>query len=217
MDLDATSLKDIERRQPKYWNMDGLPQLVTGVGWLLWGGLYLIGLSMLEGRSYRLYWGIVTGCVLLWGIAVQLAMGKLKERMTYPRAGYAGMPIRGHGIVRRTAAGVLMLGAMTLNLIGLRINLHGFGTFVVCGVIALAIAEPATWPASKNHLEVVYGWILLSLAVYLAMVLQVRDKSPNDAAAYWTLVCMGLIGIVFGALRLRRFLRENPKAAETEA
>ena len=34
---------------------------------------------------------------------------------------------------------------------------------------------------------------------------------------YWTLVCMGLIGIGFGVLRLRRFLRENPTPAETEA
>jgi hypothetical protein len=31
---------------------------------------------------------------------------------------------------------------------------------------------------------------------------------------YWTLVCVGLIGIVTGLVRLRRFLRENPKAAE---
>jgi hypothetical protein len=31
---------------------------------------------------------------------------------------------------------------------------------------------------------------------------------------YWTLVCVGLMGIVFGVVRLQRFLRENPKAAE---
>jgi hypothetical protein len=210
-----TSLKDIEQRQPKYWSGDGLPQLATGVGWLLWGGVYLIGLSLLEKRSYRVYWAIVTGLVLLWGIAVQLAMGKLKQRMTYPRVSYAGMPIGGHGILRHIA-GPLLLGVMTLSLIGFRVDLGSYGPFLAGGLIALAIAEPAMGPASKHHVEVLYWGFLLELALWLAMLLQFRDKAGNNAAVYWTLVCMGVVGIVFGAVRLRRFLRENPKPAETE-
>ena len=216
MDLDATRLGDIEQRQPKYWGMDGLPQLVTGVGWLLWGSLYLIGIWLLERRSYRVYWAIVTGVVLLWGIAVQLALGKLKERVTYPRAGFAGMPIGERGILRHIV-GPLMLGVMSLSLAGLRVDLSSFGPFLAGGLIALAIAEPAMRPASKLHLEVLYWGFLLELALWLSMLLQFRDKAGNNAAVYWTLVCMGLIGIVFGVLRLRRFLRENPKPAETEA
>jgi hypothetical protein len=214
MDPDATSLKDIERRQPKYWSMDGLPQLVTGVGWVLWGSVYLIGLSLLEGRSYRLYWGIATGCVLFWGIAVQGAINKLKERMTYPRVGYAQMPLSGRIAVAVYVAALLVLGAWSLSLMDLRIDLHGFGPFVVCGVLAFAIAVPAMQPWPKH--DVSWGNLLM-LAVGLAMVLKVRDKALRDSAIYWTLACMGVVSIVFGALRLRRFLRENPKVAETEA
>ena len=209
-------LKDFEQRQPHYWGMDGLPQLVTGIGWLLWGGLYLIGLSLLEGRPYWTYWATLTGFVLLWGIAVQLALGKLKERMTYPRAGYAGMPTGERGVLRRLV-GPLLLGVMTLSLAGLRVDLSSFGPFLAGGLIALAIAEPALRPASKHHLEVLYWGFLLELALWLAMLLQFRDKARKDAAVYWTLVCMGVVSIVFGALRLRRFLRENPKPEETEA
>ena len=216
MEMDATGLREIERKQPKYWSVDGLPQLATGIGWLLWGGLYLIGVSLLEKRSYRVYWAISTGVVLLWGIAVQLALGKLKQRMTYPRAGYARIPTEERGIARRVA-GSLMLGVMLLSLIGLRIDLHGFGPYLVCGVIAFAIAVPAMRPESKDHLDILYWGILLMLVVYLARLLRLLDKTSNDAAAYWMLVCMGLIGIVFGVLRLRRFLRENPKPAETQA
>jgi hypothetical protein len=207
-------LKDIERRQPKYWTMDGLPQLVTGIGWVLWGGLYLIGVSLLEGKSYRAYWAIVTGLVLFWGIAVQEAMGNLKDRMTYPRAGYAQMPLSGRISVAVYVAALLVVGACCLRLMDLRLDLHGFGPFVVCGVIAFAIAAPAMQPWPKH--DVSWGFPLW-LAIELAMVLKVRDKTPNDAAVYWTLVCLGLVGIVFGALRLRRFLRENPKVVETEA
>jgi hypothetical protein len=208
-------LTDIERRQPKYWGVDGLPQLVTGVGWLLWGSLYLIGIWLLERRSYRVYCAILTGVVLLWGIAVQLALGKLKARVTYPRAGYAGMRIGEHGILRHIA-GPLLLGAMTLSLAGLRVDLSSFGPFLAGGLIALAIAEPAMGPASKHHLEVLYWGFLLELALWLTMLLQLRGQTANDTVVYLTLVCMGLIGTVFGALRLRRFLRENPKPAETE-
>lgn len=208
MDLDATSLKDIERRQPKYWSVDGLPQLVTGVGWLLWGGVYLIGVSLLEGRS-RVYWAIVTILVALWGIAVPRALGKLKERMTYPRAGYAQMPLQGRIGSAVYVVGVLTVLVMSLNLIGLRIDLHGFGPFLVGGLIALAIAAQAARPWSKDATAGVY-------VLWLAILLQPRTKTPNDAAVYWALACMGLIGIVFGALRLRRFLRENPKSVETE-
>jgi hypothetical protein len=209
-------LKDIEQRQPKYWSMDGLPQLLTGIGWLLWGSLYLIGIWLLERRSYRVYWAIVTGVVLLWGIAVQLALSELKQRVTYPRAGFAGMPIGERGILRHVV-GPLLLGVMTLSLAGLRVDLSSFGPFLAGGLIALAIAEPAMRPASKLHLEVLYWGFLLELALSLTLLLQFRGKAGNNAAVYWALVCMGLTGIVFGVLRLRRFLRENPKPAETEA
>jgi hypothetical protein len=204
-------LKDIGQRQPKYWSVDGLPQLVTGVGWLLWGGVYLIGLALLEGRSYRLYWVIGTVCVLFWGIAVQTAMGNLKERMTYPRVGYAQMPPSGRIGVAVYLAALLNLGGWVLILLDLRIDLHGLGSFLVGGLIALAIAAPAMQPWSKHNVS--WGNLVLA-ALSLTMVLEVRGKTANDAAMYWTLVCMGVVGIVFGALRLRRFLRENPKAAE---
>jgi hypothetical protein len=102
----------------------------------------------------------------------------------------------------------LTVGVLLLNLIGLRIDLRGFGPFLVAGWIALALAAPAMRPWSKDAAS---GGLYV---LWLAILLQPRTKTPNDASAYWTLVCMGLICIVFGALRLRRFLRENPKAAE---
>jgi peptidoglycan/LPS O-acetylase OafA/YrhL len=88
-----------------------------------------------------------------------------------------------------------------------KIDLHGFGPFLVGGLIALAIAAQSKRPWSKDAALWVY-------VLWLAILLQFRCKITNDAPVYWTLMCMGLIGIVFGALRLRRFLRENPKAAE---
>jgi cbb3-type cytochrome oxidase subunit 3 len=210
MHQEAAGLKEIERRQPKYWSGDGLPQLATGIGWLLWGGLYLIGLSLLEGRSYLRYWATITLFLCLWGIAVPWALGRIKERMTYPRAGYALIPLKGSGVAAYTA-GALLLGIHSLDVFGYRIiDVRGFGSFPVVVLIALAIAVQATRQWVRDAL--LWGFLLM-----LAMRLQPRAKTANDTAVYLTLVCMGGIGVVYGVLRLRRFLRENPKVAETEA
>jgi hypothetical protein len=214
--LDAASLKEIERRRPRYWHIDGLPQLATGSGWLLWGGLYLAGLALLERRSYRLYWPIVTGCVLLWGIAVQVVMGKLKEHMTYPRAGYARQSLK-ERTLRRSMVGPLLLASATLTSMALRINLSIYGPLLVGGLIAIALAEPSMRPASKHHGEILYWGLLLELALSLGMMIQYRVRSATDAAVYWTLLSMGAAALLLGALRLRRFLRENPKNTESPA
>jgi hypothetical protein len=207
--MDQGELKDIEQRQPKYWSMDGLPQLVTGVGWLLWGGVYLIGVSLLEGRAYLVYWAIATCLLGLWGFAVPRALGKLKEMVTYPRSGYARVTLQGRSSAQVALVCAAIVGFILLDLFFFKrkIDLHGFGPFLVGGLIALAIAAQSKRPWSKDAALWVY-------VLWLAILLQFRCKITNDAPVYWTLVCMGLIGIVFGALRLRRFLRENPKAAE---
>jgi hypothetical protein len=106
---------------------------------------------------------------------------------------------------------------MSLTFVALRFDVRSFGPFLACGLIALAIAEPAMRPASKHHAEVLYWGMLLELALSLAQLLQFREKAVDGAIVYWMLVCMGLTGIGFGVLRLRRFVRENPKPAETEA
>jgi len=208
MDLDATSLKDIERRPLTHWNADGLPQLVTGVGWLLWGGLYLIGLSLLEGRPYRAYLAVVWLTLFLWGYGVRWAIEKLKERITYPLVGYAHEKIREAGVAVYIPL-ALYVGIQVAEVFGHGLDLHGVGSFLIGGVVALAIALPAMRPWTAD-----IAWLFVTL---LGLQLWSRPRSAGYSGMYWTLVCMGLIGIVFGALRLRRFLRENPKPAETEA
>ena len=79
MDQEAAGLKEIERRQLKYWSVDGLPELVASLGCLLWGGLYLMGTTMFLGRSYLAYSSAVWFTLFLWGFGVQWAIEKLKE------------------------------------------------------------------------------------------------------------------------------------------
>jgi hypothetical protein len=204
-DLDATSLEGIERRQSKYWSVDGLPELVASLGCLLWGGLYLMGTTMFLGRSYLAYSSAVWFTLFLWGFGVQWAIEKLKERITYPRVGYAEAKMREAGVADYIPV-ALYIGIGLAEAFGHRLDLHGVGTILLGGVVALAIALPAVRPAAAN-----VAWIFL---IVVGAHLWRPQVSADYRGMYWTLVCMGLIGTVFGVLRLRRFLRENPKVAE---
>jgi hypothetical protein len=104
---------------------------------------------------------------------------------------------------------VLFAGIQLAEAFGHGLHLHGVGTILLGGVVALAIALPAVRPGAAN-----VAWLFLITIGGHLWRLQV---STGYSGMYWTLVCMGLIGIVFGVLRVRRFLRENPKVVETEA
>jgi hypothetical protein len=80
---------------------------------------------------------------------------------------------------------------------------------LIGGVVALAIALPAVRPWTAD-----VAWIFL---IVLGEHLSRPQVSADYRWMYWTLVCLGLVGIVLSTVRLRRFLRENPKAVETEA
>jgi hypothetical protein len=207
--MDQGELKDIDRRPLTHWSVDGLPELVASLGWLIWGGLYLMGGTLFTGRSYRMYSSLLWPSLWGWGFGVNWVMGKLKERLTYPRVGYVTAPIRAPGF----AVYVLGAVAMAVNLAdgyGYRpIIPQGPGPVLIGGIVAVAIALPAMRPWSAHQ-----AWFFL---VFLGMQLWRLQRGADYRGMCWMLVCMGLIGIVFGALRLRRFLRENPKVAEIEA
>jgi hypothetical protein len=206
--MDRREWKEIEVRPLEYWNVDGVPGLVAGLGCLLWGVLYLIGTVMFVGRSYFAYSSAVWLTLFLWGYGVEWGIEKLKERITFPRVGYVQAKRQEAGIADYIPL-VLFAGIQLAEAFGHGLHLHGVGTILLGGVAALAIALPAVRPGAAN-----VAWLFL---ITLGGHLWRLQVSTGYSGMYWTLVCMGLIGIVFGVLRVRRFLRENPKVAETEA
>ena len=209
MDLDATRLEDIERRQPRYWSVDGLPELVASLGWLLWGSSYVLGGTLFTGRPYRVYSSVLWLSLWVWGFGVNWVIGKLKERLTYPRVGYASTPIRAPRFAPYVVA-TLAMAIQFADSYGYRLLiLHSLGPVLIGGIVLVAIALPAMRPWTAHQ-----AWFCL---VFLGMQLWMLQRGTDYRWMCWMLVCMGLIGIVFGGLRVRRFLRENPKVAETEA
>lgn len=136
---------------------------------------------------------------------MQWAIEKLKARITYPRVGYAEAKLREAGVADYIPL-VLFAAIQVAGVFGHRLDLHGAGAILFGGVVALAIALPAVRPGAAN----VAWYFLIMLSAHLWR----PQVSAGYIGMYLTLVCVGLIGIVIGVVRLRRFLRDNPKAAE---
>ena len=52
--MQNVNLKDIESRPQQYWNIDGLPEVVMGGLWIIWGLASLIPDFLPKGRWIRI-------------------------------------------------------------------------------------------------------------------------------------------------------------------
>ena len=133
--MDQREWKEIEVRPLAYWNADGVPGLVAGLGCLLWGVLYLIGTVLFVGRSYFAYSSAVWLTLFLWGFGVEWGIEKLKERITFPRVGYVQAKRQEAGIADYIPL-VLFAGIQLAEAFGHGLHLHGVGTILLGGVVA---------------------------------------------------------------------------------
>lgn len=199
-------LRDLERRPQRYWNVDGIPELVMGLVWAVWGGALIYGESLPKGGNSHWYWMVVPMVLVLSGVVSNWAVKKLKERLTYPRTGWVEMkePSRA---VRLVAAGIAMVSAGAL------------AAMIVTGKVSGA--EHTVTPAIG---------LVLSLAFVIASI---RQKAPHMLALAvvalvlgfsfgmlklgwvslsWMFLWLGMAAAVIGGWRLRRYLAAHPVA-----
>lgn len=197
-------LRDLEDRPKRYWNVDGIPELMMGLVWILWGGALLVGEAIPRGSAANIYWMVFPAVLVLSGVASNWAVRKLKERLTYPRTGY--IEYREPGPLVRLATGAL----------------------VVLTAAALAALIVTGRAAGVEHSAAPAIGVILSLAF---VVLSVRQKAPHFlalagvalalgaafaglklgwAGMNWLFVWLGVSAALMGAWRLRRYLRQHP-------
>ena len=204
---EGLDLRDLERRSTRYWNEDGLPELVMGVLWMLWGGSWLIGNALPRGPVWNAFWIVTPALLALSGVAAVWVIKKLKARLTFPRAGYVAWkePTRGQRLA--VAALALVAGAAIAGLVvksrtsGLeRVMAPGLGVILGLGFLVASLTQKAP------HLLALGG-------VALLLGLAIAALGAGWEAANWMLVLFGAAAAVLGAVRFRRFAARNPLGA----
>lgn len=203
-----SQLRDLEQRPQRYWNADGIPELVMGLVWMLWGVAMLVGEALPAGRGQQGYWMVMPAILVLSGFAANGLTKRLKERLTYPRAGYVTYREPGRS-ARLLGAGVAILAAATLAFLiitGRQGGLEHAAAPAIGLILSLAFLVAALRQRAPQYLALAGVALMLGLAFG---ALRLGWDAIN-----WMLVLLGAAGALLGAWRLARFLRHNPPAAE---
>src|SRR5688572_27328907 len=79
---------EAEKRAQRYWTVDGLPELMMGLLWIIWGAAWLVGQGLPQGAVSKIYWTLAPLLLVVTSLAAVWATKKLKARITFPRTGY---------------------------------------------------------------------------------------------------------------------------------
>jgi hypothetical protein len=227
------------QRAASYWFIDGLPEIVTGVEFLLWGAVGILGGLILlhHPKAYLPGWlaALVVFSMAVWPGWDRRITEFLKAWVTYPRTGYVQSPIDEQQkpliepftflrLRDRPAPEENMtsfrLRALLVLWVGWQIPgqvLNGFSNQVEqpwstpVAMLALAVALYAL----NRNLERAYAWwfvLLLPAAGLLAMPLNLRA----DLRQFLVPAISGIWLLARGAWTLAGYLRKNPRPVAGE-
>jgi hypothetical protein len=203
--MDRPDLNDIARRPQQYWNVDGLPELVMGVLWMLWGVAWLVG-EALPRSAANYYWMITPVLLAGSGVVAIRVIRSLKARVTFPRTGYVEWK-EPTTMARLGTAAIAIVVAAVLAAVVLRGGAgEGRNAPVVLGVILSLGFLVASVRQHAPHLLALAG-------VALALGLAVGTIAEGWTAANWIFVGIGAATAALGALRLSRFISQNPRTS----
>jgi hypothetical protein len=208
------------RRAAAYWFIDGLPEILFGIVYVVWGS---IGLAWRFHPSNR--WMLAAYAVaglaffLLW-YKDRVILDCLKARLTYPRTGYVRPP---EEPVPGSRLEVVTLGTAppfdwNVTCFRVRTALVFFvsSAFVDCPlwagrwsvpIVMLVVAVGVfVWNRREPH---PYSW-QSALAIALAGLLSAGLEVPLDGRRYIPLLIGGLWLLAQGVTTLVRYLRTYP-------
>ena len=199
-------LDDIARRPERYWNIDGLPELMIGLLWVVWGGAWLVGQALPYDWRRTTYWLVVPPTLAVAGMAMAWATQRLKERVTFPRTGYVVWmePDRRTrlrvGATVLAVAGILALFILTKETQSIETSTPA----VVTVILSLSFVVAGVRQRAPHFLAL--GGVAVALAIAIARLTTGWD-SIN-----WLFVTLGAVCAAVGTIRLVLFVRAHPRA-----
>ena len=197
-------LHDLADRPRRYWNVDGIPELMMGLVWIVWGGALILGERIPRGSAFSLYWLMVPAILVLSGFASNWAVRKLKERLTYPRTGYIEYHEPGRHVRVLTAlVAIVSAGVLAALLVTARTAGAGRTAAPALGVIFSLAFLVASIRQKAPHFLALAG-------VALALGLAFAALNLGWAAMSWMFLWLGLAAAALGGWKLRRYVRRHP-------
>jgi hypothetical protein len=201
--MERPDLDEIARRPQQYWSADGLPELVMGGLWMVWGSAWLLG-ERLPREWANVYWMFTPVFLALSGVLAVHVIKRLKARLTFPRTGYVEWKEPSLATRLGTAALAMVVGAILVAVIFTG-HAGGRNAPVVLGVILSLAFLAASMRQRAPH--------LLALAVVaIALGLAVGAIAEGWTAVHWLFLGLGVATSLAGGLRLASFMGKHPPA-----
>ena len=207
--MQNVDLADIARRPQQYWNADGIPELLMGLLWMIWGGAWLAGERIPRGALYNVFWLLGPALLAFSGVAAVWATRALKARVTFPRAGYVAWqePSR---FTKFGAAALSIVTAAILAGVATRARSHGASSQMAAPILSVILSLAFLVAAVRQHAP--HYLALAGVAVAMGIVL--ARSNAGWESANWLFVVLGAASAVIGAIRLGSFVRTHPRQAE---
>jgi hypothetical protein len=195
-------LSEARIRTQRYWFRDGLEEITLGIICWLMGGLNL-------ARGKALWF--VPATLILMAFFVPRIKTALRERITYPRSGYAD-----YGASRRRLRGVLFMAVALASFVPIVLAVR----YARCAgwdldrwlpaVTGLSVGAMATYVSVRHRLPrfLVVGLLSIILGVAVSVA-----YPPRLAIAIFS-IGVGCAFLCSGGVTLRSYLRTAPASAD---
>ena len=205
-----TQIDQIMKKTQRYWYVDGLAEIGTGV-MLLALGLAYFGIGYLPWKAVKvLLLGLAMPVVILAGMVVaRWLVNKAKERITYPRTGY--IEYRRPRTARRWIF-ILVSGVVSAGMIALLVNfmpiLGDRFVMALTGVLVFFMMCVLAFQVS------VWRFLLVGAAALAGGLAGTFFELPDAFGSALFFAMFGAAWLVSGGLTLRRYLASTRPAGE---
>lgn len=201
-------LDETAKRPVRYWDQDGLPELMLGLLAIASSGVFLVGYALPRGTStaqtYAQFGPILWAAASL---AMRWGLKRLKERITVPRGGYAAVLSEPSPTYWAFALGVVLLVGAGVLLLNVGAGGMPEGTWMAAPGFATLFAAALLFGGLRYKLEHMVYLAAFSLILGAWMV----RIGAGPQGGLWVMVWLGTAMALTGAVRLKKFLKTNPR------
>lgn len=211
-------LHQARRRALRYWVEDGIPDLYTGILFLLFTGLRF--LAQWAERQQQATWMAVgffgsLAVILLGTLLGRFIIDAIKQRVTYPRTGYVAYAAPSKKERRKQMAFTLLLGLLLTGIVLVHpqplLPFRLWALHLILFFLALTIA----WQMGSPRF-LFYSLVILFLVTGYHLTWERWSPSTQRLMTYGeiTFLVLGVLMTLGGAFTLVRYLKQHPLAEE---